>query len=181
MFCILSFFSFFIFFHAKFPTFWPMIALINFVILTRKWHKSLQWVHIIRSVFQGLSDPAKIFLHCLKMSEVDKPQSIFGMMRSKGKRGKISKNSTPFATQPFSNLSHFLLLRCPTKYPYDEFKEVWGLSNPTLTNLLISAKSAWKNPARSEVDSTSLIFSEVCQTPQKLTDHMDPNQLKLTL
>ena len=108
----------------------------------------------------------------MELCEVDKIQPIFGMMRSKGKWGRISRNSTPFATQPCANLPNFLLLRCPTKYPYDELKEDWGLSNPTLSNFLICAKSAWKRPARSEVDSTSLIFHEVCQTPRKVPDHM---------
>ena len=128
--------------------------------------------HMIRSFLRGLSDSTKIFLHWFEAVWGWQTQSIFGMMRSKGKWGKISRNSTPFATQPCANLPHSLLLRCPTKYPYDELKE-WGLSNPTLTNFLICAKSAWKSPAKSEVDSTSLFFSEVCQTPRKVPDHVD--------
>ena len=118
------------------------------------------WSATFRGVWQT---SLKFFSTGLKLSEVDKPQSIFGMMRSKGKWGKISKNSTPFATQPCANLPHSFLLRCLTKYPYDErmgfvkshfdlcqisLKEpsqawgrfylthfCWGLSNP--------AKSTW--------------------------------------
>ena len=45
----------------------------------------------------------------LQLSEVDKSQPVFGMMRSKGKWGRIGRNSTPFATQPCANLPHSLL------------------------------------------------------------------------